>query len=99
MGVLHGDADIDLELQFNYWTIKIHTCLTTWIITNVLLFIFIYTLFYYIFFLHRVYKMTLCLITITYYILSWWSYDSGRPIPKDLHDTRLIYAGFTDQIS
>ena len=54
MGVLHGDADIDLELQFNYWTIKIQTCLTTWIITIVLL--------------YRVYKMTLCLITITYYI-------------------------------
>ena len=49
MGVLHGDAGIDLELQFNYWTIKIQTCLTTWINTNVLLSIFIYTLFSFIF--------------------------------------------------
>ena len=54
----------DLELQFNYWTIKIQTCLTTWIITNVL---FSYThCFLLFFFLHRVYKMTLCLITITF---------------------------------
>ena len=67
MGVLHGDAGIDLELQFNYWIIKVQTCLTTWIITNVLLSIFIYTLFYF-FFLHCVYKMTVCLITITFYI-------------------------------
>ena len=68
MRVLYGDAGIDLELQFNYWTIKIQTCLTTWIITNVLLSIIIYTLFYFYFFSACVYKMTLCLITITYYI-------------------------------
>ena len=82
MGVLHGDAGIDLELQFNFWTIKIQTCLTTWIITNVLLSIFIYTVFYFILFFCRVYKMALCLITIyIFYILPWWSYDRGRPIP------------------
>ena len=69
MGVLYRDAGIDLELPFNYWAIKIQTCLTTWIITNVLLSIFIYTLFViFVFSLHRVHKMTLCLITITYYI-------------------------------
>ena len=36
MCVLHGDAGIDLELQFNYWTIKIQTCLTTWLYCIVL---------------------------------------------------------------
>ena len=59
------------------------------------------------FFLHRVYKMTLCHIIITCYILYWWSYDSDRhynyAIPvlvrSPWHKVDKIYAGFTDQRS
>ena len=70
MGVLHGDAGIDLKLKLNYWTIKINTNM----LNNMdnykcsIIYFYIHIVLFYFILLHRVYKMTLCLITIAYYI-------------------------------
>ena len=102
MGVLHGDAGIDLKPQFNYWTIKIQTCLTTWMITNVLLSIFIYTLCILFFFPVPCVEndMPYCNYILYFYILSWWPYDSGKPIPVLIRSPwdKVDLSGFADKI-
>ena len=70
MGVLHGDAGIDLDLQFNHGLYKyVHMFDMMNNYKYVIIYFDIHIVSFYIFFLHRVYKMTLRLITVTFYIV------------------------------